>query len=60
MFTGRREEEVNVFLTLKTLIDRPPEETREQWLARTARERGLPAPATLDPARGPANGRDSS
>jgi hypothetical protein len=60
MFTGRRDEEVNVFLTLKTLIDRPPEETREQWLARTARERGLPAPTTLDPAIGPANGRDSS
>jgi hypothetical protein len=30
---------------LRMTIDRPPDETREQWLARTARERGLPAPA---------------
>jgi hypothetical protein len=30
---------------LGVTIDRPPDETREQWLARTARERGLPAPA---------------
>ena len=30
---------------LRMTIDAPPDETREQWLARTARERGLPAPA---------------
>jgi hypothetical protein len=30
---------------LRMAIDAPPDETREQWLARTARERGLPAPA---------------
>jgi hypothetical protein len=58
MFTGRREEEGAV--ALRVLIDRPPEETREQWLARTARERGLPPPASVDPATRPTNERDSS
>jgi hypothetical protein len=37
---------------LRMTIDAPPDETREQWLARTARERGLPAPAAdLVPAK---------
>jgi hypothetical protein len=35
---------------LRMTIDAPPDETREQWLARTARERGLLAPAIVDPA----------
>src|SRR5262245_22781155 len=37
MFTGRREDDVGMKLLMT--IHRPPEETREQWLARTARER---------------------
>jgi hypothetical protein len=41
------------------VIDAPPDETREQWLARTARERGLPAPAIVGAAVGSANGGDS-
>jgi hypothetical protein len=45
---------------LGVTIDRPPDETREQWLARTARERGLPAPAIVGAAVGSANGGDSN
>jgi len=30
-------------MTVRVTIDAPPNETREQWLARTAGERGLPA-----------------
>ena len=41
MFVGRREDDLA--MTLRVAIDAPPDETREQWLARTARERGLPA-----------------
>ena len=44
---------------LRMAIDAPPNETREQWLARTARERGLPAPAIVGAAVGSANGGDS-
>jgi hypothetical protein len=44
---------------LRMTIDAPPNETREQWLARTARERGLPAPAIVGAAVGSANGGDS-
>ncbi len=44
---------------LRMAIDAPPDETREQWLARTARERGLPAPAIVGAAVGSANGGDS-
>jgi hypothetical protein len=44
---------------LRMTIDAPPDETREQWLARTARERGLPAPAIVGAAVGSANGGDS-
>jgi hypothetical protein len=40
-------------------IDRPPDETREQWLARTARERGLPVPTIVGPAARPTSGRDN-
>jgi hypothetical protein len=40
------------------VIDAPPDETREQWLARTARERGLPA-AIVGAAVGSVNGGDS-
>jgi hypothetical protein len=45
-------------LVLRVAIDRPPDETREQWLARTARERGLPVPTIVGTAARPANGRD--
>jgi hypothetical protein len=42
-------------------IDRPPDETREQWLERTARERGIThTPAILSPATRPTNGGDDS
>jgi hypothetical protein len=44
---------------LRVMIDAPPDETREQWLARTARERGLPAPAIVGAAVGSAKGGDS-
>ena len=44
---------------LRVTVDRPPDETREQWLARTARERGLPAPAIVGAAARSANGGDS-
>ncbi|RPJ39877.1 MAG: hypothetical protein EHM35_01185 [Planctomycetaceae bacterium] len=49
-------------LALRVLIDRPPEETREQWIERTQRERGIAAPITamvVPPARS-TNGRDHS
>ncbi len=36
---------------LRMTIDAPPKETREQWLERTARERGLLAPAIVGPGR---------
>jgi hypothetical protein len=36
-------------LVLQVAIDRPPDETREQWLARTSRERGL-SPAIVGTA----------
>lgn len=36
-------------------IDAPPDETREQWIARQYRELGINPPA----ATGPANGRDA-
>jgi hypothetical protein len=39
-------------------VDRPPEETREQWLARRGRE--LAANAVVGAAAGAANGRDRS
>ena len=47
---------------LRMAIDAPPDETREQWLARTARERGINRPAIVGPATGSgsANGGDSS
>jgi len=57
MFVGRREDDLA--MTLRVMIDAPPDETREQWLARTARERGLPAPAIVGAAVGSANGGDS-
>ena len=38
-------------LVLQVAIDRPPDETREQWLARTARERGL-SPVAVGTAAG--------
>ena len=38
---------------LRMAIDAPPDETREQWLARTARERGLPPPQLWVPQSGP-------
>jgi hypothetical protein len=45
-------------LVLEVTIDRPPNETREQGLARTARERGLP-PAIVGTATRATNGRDN-
>ena len=51
MFVGRREDDLA--MTLRVMIDAPPDETREQWLARTARERGLPAPQLWVPQSGP-------
>jgi hypothetical protein len=56
MFVGRREDDLAMTLRV---IDAPPDETREQWLERTARERGLPAPAIVGAAVGSANGGDS-
>jgi hypothetical protein len=44
---------------LRVAVDRPPDETREQWLARTARECGLLAPAIVGPAIRATNGRDN-
>ena len=46
-------------ITVLATIDRPPNETREQWLARTARERGITT-AIVGPATRSASGRDSS
>jgi hypothetical protein len=57
MFVGRREDDLA--MTLRVAIDAPPDETREQWLARTARERGLP-PAIVGAAVGSANGGSDS
>jgi hypothetical protein len=34
-------------LVLGVMVDRPPQETREQWLARRYRELGIAAPSTL-------------
>jgi hypothetical protein len=42
-----------VIVDPKPTIDRPPEETREQWLARRARELGVSTP--IQPANGRAN-----
>src|SRR5262245_28581808 len=56
MFVDRLEDDVAV--TLRAANDRPPEETREQWLARTARERGLSAPAIVSPSTRSTDGRD--
>ena len=44
---------------LRVAVDRPPDETREQWLARTARECGPLAPAIVGPAIRATNGRDN-
>ena len=44
---------------LKVMVDRPPDETREQWLARTARERGI-SPPVVGTATKPTNGRGNS
>ena len=45
MFAQRQPRDEDNPQMLRVLIDKPPDETKEQWLARTARERGLPAPA---------------
>ena len=59
MFVGRREDDLA--MTLRVMIDAPPDETREQWLERTARERGIThTPAILSPATRPTNGGDDS
>ena len=59
MFARKQPSDEDNPLTLRVTIDAPPDETREQWLARTARERGLPAPAIVGAAVGSANGGDS-
>ena len=59
MFAQRQPRDEDNPQMLRVLIDKPPDETREQWLARTARERGLPAPAIVGAAVGSANGGDS-
>ena len=43
---------------LRMTIDAPPDETREQWLARTARERGITR-AIVGPATQATNERDN-
>jgi hypothetical protein len=40
MFAQRQPRDEDNPQMLRVLIDKPPDETREQWLARTARERG--------------------
>ena len=59
MFAQRQPRDEDNPQMLRVMIDAPPDETREQWLARTARERGLPAPAIVGAAVGSANGGDS-
>ena len=44
-------------LVLRVTVDGPPDETREQWLARTARERGI-TPAIVGFPTRTANERD--
>jgi hypothetical protein len=44
---------------LTVAIDAPPDETREQWLARTARERVINRPAIVGPTARATNGRDN-
>ena len=44
---------------LKVMVDRPPDETREQWLARTARSGDYSPPAIVGPAARPTNGTRS-
>ena len=49
-------------VVMRVAIDRPPQETREQWLARRSRELGVTAAAattTLVTATRVANGRDN-
>jgi phage terminase small subunit len=58
MFAQRQPRDEDNPQMLRVMIDAPPDETREQWLARTARERGLPA-AIVGAAVGSANGGDS-
>jgi len=55
MFVERREDDIAV--ALQVMIDRPPEETREQWIARRSRELGVTT-AIVGPTSRPANGRD--
>jgi hypothetical protein len=43
-------------ITMAVTVDRPPDETREQWIARRARELG--GAAVMGAAAGAANGRD--
>jgi len=60
MFAKRPPRDEAYPLMLRALIDAPPPETKEQWLARRSRELGV-APATLIP--GPStrstDGRDN-
>ena len=43
---------------LRMMVDAPPPETREQWLERTARERGITS-AIVGPTTRAANERDN-
>jgi len=51
---GDQQNPVRITMT----IDRPPDETREQWLARRYRELGISPPVAA--AAGATNGRDRS
>src|SRR4029453_19569388 len=59
MFAQRQPRDEDNPQMLRVLIDKLPDETREQWLARTARERGLPAPAIVGAGVGSPNGGGS-
>jgi hypothetical protein len=58
MFAQRQRGDEDNPLMLRVMVDKPPDETREQWLARIARERGL-SPPVVGPATGSAKGRDN-
>ena len=53
MFVERREKDVTVAVC--AAIDRPPEETREQWLARRSRELGIITTTALVAGNGRGN-----
>src|SRR4029450_4886354 len=58
MFAQRQPRDEDNPQMLRVLIDKPPDETREQWIARRSRELGV-APAALIQVTGSTNRRDS-